>query len=131
MPKTDAERIATLETERAHLQTMLEEVRGDVKAIKAQLSNQKGFIAGASMVAGLVWTALVFSVSHRWDRVSGSWLTPLTSAIASPPRAWRNWQRPTGASAPPAPSTSRSAPPLTGVRAVSARGRLTLRPRGS
>lgn len=68
---TDAERIATLETEKTHMHAMLREVRDDVKTIKAQMSNQRGFIAGASMVAGLVWTALVFSVSHLWDRISG------------------------------------------------------------
>lgn len=66
---TDQERIAVLEAENAHVSSMLEEVRADVKTIKARLAQQTGFIAGAACVASLVWAALGFVVSNLWDRL--------------------------------------------------------------
>lgn len=67
MPTVE-ERLASLESKEEHLNQTLNEVRLDVKDIKAGMQKQKGFIAGIMFVVTPIWAAIVIYAKAFWDR---------------------------------------------------------------
>lgn len=73
------ERIARLEAKMENVESVIKEMRDDVKAtrsdtqeIKQGLQRQKGFIAGGVAVIVAIWTACAALVAAFWDKIVGT-----------------------------------------------------------
>ena len=61
------ERLARLEEREKHVQETLDEVRIDVKDIKAGLNKQRGFIAGIMFIVTPIWGGLLLFAKSIYE----------------------------------------------------------------
>lgn len=68
----NGERIAVLESQMKSLLESVESINSDTKAIKATLTQQRGFIAGMLTILAPLWGLVLFIAHEVWSVFSGA-----------------------------------------------------------
>lgn len=68
----NGERITALETHMDTLLTKVDSIEKEVQAIRAALTQQRGFIAGMLTILAPLWALVLFAANRAWEYLYGA-----------------------------------------------------------